>query len=123
MNHRPERVGEEIKRTLVELLTYETQDSRLAGVTVMHVDVTGDLRRATAYVLPAHEASQTQEILSGLGHAQGYLRRRLAERLQLRFVPEIRFAVDQESPRAERVEHLLDELEDSELADRTNNHN
>ncbi len=110
MSKRQERVSEQIHHAVSELLTFETQDPRLANLTLTRVEITGDLRRATVYILPGSTPEETKAALAGLHHAQSYLRRGLAEQLQLRFVPELDFALDEQTAQADRVEKLLDEL-------------
>jgi ribosome-binding factor A len=110
MGRRQERVAEQIHRTISDLLTYQTQDPRLAGVTVSGAEITGDLRRATVYILPKNSPAETTEALRGLEHAQGYLRHELAERLQLRFAPELSFAMDERHAQAEHWQQLIDQL-------------
>ena len=112
MSKRQERVSEQIHRAVSELLTFETQDPRLDNLTVTRAEVTGDLRRATVYILPGRTPEETRTALAGLHHAQNYLRRALAEQLQLRFVPELEFAIDERTAQANRVEKLLDDLKD-----------
>ena len=110
MTRRQERVSEQIHRAISELLTFQTQDPRLAGVTVTNVDITGDLRRATVYVQPRATQAETVELLEGLQHAHGYLRRQVAERLQLRFAPELRFAIDENTANESHIQELIDQL-------------
>ncbi len=112
MSRRQERVGEQIHRVLSELLTFETQDPRLANLTVTRAEITGDLRRATVYILPYGTAEETQAAFEALRHAQGYLRHALAERLQLRFAPELDFAIDEQTAQADHVQQLLDNLKE-----------
>ncbi len=112
MTRRQERVSEQIHRVLSELLTFEMQDPRLANITLRRAEITGDLRHATAYVLPHGSVAEMQQDLEALRHAQGFLRRQLAERLQLRFAPELSFEIDEQSAQEERVQKLLDELKE-----------
>ncbi len=114
MSRRQDRVGEQIHRVMSELLTFETQDPRLANLTVSRAEITGDLRHAIIYVLPHGRADDMAEAFAGLGHARDFLRRRLAERLQLQFAPEITFAWDEQNTREEHLQSLLDELSKKE---------
>jgi len=102
-------VGELIRHTLADLLERgEIHDPELAGivVTVTEVRPSPDLRSATVYVMPlggGHEA----EALEALTRAAPYLRRRVAARIELRFAPELRFALDTTFDEAGRIERLL----------------
>ncbi len=119
MSHRQERVSEQIHRTLSELITFESEDPRLAHVTISRVEVTGDLSRATIYILPNGNADDLQQAFEGLKHAQGYLRRQLARHLQLRLAPEIHFVLDEQAVRDEHLQQLLDDLEDQGSSSRS----
>ena len=102
-------MSEQIHRVISELLTFETQDPRLTNLTVTRADITADLRHATVFVLPHGSAEDTTETFAGLEHARNYLRHQLAQRLQLRFAPEITFALDEQVGKDERSKELLDE--------------
>ncbi len=112
MTKRQERVGVQVRRVLSELVAFELQDPRLANVTVSRVEMTGDLSRAKVYILPTGGPEEMKQVFQGLEHARGYLRHQVAERVQLRFAPEIVFALDQQGINAERVQKLLDELQE-----------
>jgi ribosome-binding factor A len=111
MSRRQDRVSEQIHRVLGELLVFHTQDPRLTNVTVTHVDVTSDLRRATIFVMPRETDAETKATLAALTHAHKFLRHGLAGRLQLRFAPELEFAVDEASAQSEHVMNLLDQVQ------------
>ncbi len=112
MTRRQERVSEQIHRVLSELLTFEMQDPQLANLTISRAEITGDLRHATAYVLPHGGEEEMKQDLAALRHAQGFLRRQLAERLQLRFAPDLSFEWDEQSAQEEHLQKLLDELKE-----------
>jgi ribosome-binding factor A len=103
------RVGELIRHTLADLLERgEIHDPELAGivVTVTEVRPSPDLRSAMVYVMPlggGHEA----ETLEALSRAAPYLRRRVAAAVDLRFAPQLRFALDTTFDSAARIERLL----------------
>ncbi len=106
---RTERIADEIKRLLGELLEREVRDPRVGFVTVMGVEVTSDLAYATVYVT-AGEGEDVGEVLAGLAAAAGFLRRRLGESLSLRHIPELRFHEDASIERGFRMDALLKRL-------------
>jgi ribosome-binding factor A len=110
--HRPERVGEQIYQELSMLLSREVSDPRLENVTVTRVQVSGDLRLAKVFVTRTGDAdAQPKETLSALAHAAGYLRHRLAESLDLRFTPELRFYLDRSIEMGERFLRALEQVQ------------
>ena len=103
------RVGEALRHALVEVLARgEMRDPALAGVqvTVTEVRVSPDLRAATAFVLP-FGGGDAQALARGLNHAAGYFRKALADSVDLRVAPTIRFEPDRAFGEADRVEMLL----------------
>ena len=103
------RVGEELRHALAWILERgEVRDPRLASavVTVTEVRVSPDLRQATAFIVPLggeHEAA----VLAALEHARGFLRRRVAETVQLRYVPQVTFRLDRSFDDADRMNRAL----------------
>jgi ribosome-binding factor A len=116
-NRRQRRVAELIHKELSVLLMLEARDPRLAGVTVTGVDVTPDLLLAHVYFTVLGDAEAESEALAGLNHASGYLRTELASRVQLRFVPELSFAIDKSAAYGRRIDQLLDQLKESIVSD------
>lgn len=110
MSIRQERVEEQIKELLSELFLRGVSDPRLAGVTVTNVEIDRELRHATIYV-NAFDDGREKEVMAGLRHANGYLRRALAPSLQLRIMPELNFRWDISQGHSMRINALLDELE------------
>lgn len=106
---RIERVNEQLKRELSQIVTVEVQDPRVGPLTVTRVSAAPDLTFARVFVqLPADEAEQ-RETLAGLRAATSFIRTTLGQRLRMRRVPELRFEPDRNLEHALRIEKLLDE--------------
>lgn len=103
---RTERVGDEIKRVLGELIEKEVRDPRVGFVTVMDVDVARDFSIAKVYVTVG-EHEDTDDVLAGLKAASGFLRRRVGELVRLRVTPELLFAYDSSVDRGFEMDALL----------------
>src|SRR5215468_9557470 len=91
------RVGEALRHALAEILARgELRDPALAGaqVTVTEVRISPDLRAATAFVLPFGAGSDAEALARALNHAASYFRRALADAVELRVAPTIRFEAD-----------------------------
>jgi ribosome-binding factor A len=112
-SRRQERISELLQEELGLLISAELNDPKLvdAMVTVTMVRVSPDLRSARVYVEHVLPGGQSREVLVALRHAKGYLRRALAEHLDLRYVPELSFHIDEAGIRARRIEELLDGIE------------
>jgi ribosome-binding factor A len=110
------RVGEAIRHALADLLERGVlRDPRLAGVsvTVSEVRSSPDLRNATAFVAPLG-GGDSDAVVAALSRATPFLRRQIARRVRLRYVPDLRFVADPTFDRASRIEALLAEDEKGE---------
>jgi ribosome-binding factor A len=103
------RVGEELRHVLAQLLRPgELRDPALreANITVTEVRVSPDLRVATAFVMPFAGAN-ANEIMAGLKRSAIFLKGRVAQKVELRQVPNIVFALDDAFDNAARIAALL----------------
>ena len=107
---RPQRVAEAIRQAVAEFLTAEARDPRIGFVTVTHVKVTPDLKRAVVAVMVHGDEEEKKQCLYGLAQAEGAIRRTIGARLTLKFVPEVAFELDQDLERAARINRLLAQL-------------
>lgn len=90
------------------MLMGEVKDPRVSGmVTVTHAEVTPDLLHARIFVSVMGDEGERQEVMAVLAKAQGFVRRTLAGRLDLRRVPEIHFALDHSLDDRAHIEELL----------------
>ncbi len=103
------RVGEELRHAFAEIFVRgDLHDPVLrdASITVTEVEVSPDLRNATAYVLPFGDINP-QEMLEGLARATPYLRHEASQRVRLKYTPNLIFALDETLDEAGRIEALL----------------
>jgi ribosome-binding factor A len=109
---RQERIAEVLQEELSLLVAAELEDPDLADamVNVTRVEVSADLRNARVFVEHDQPARFSRRVLERLHHAEGYLRRQLAESLNLRYVPQLTFTVDDTAVRGRRVDEILDHL-------------
>lgn len=110
-SHRHERVGEEIAHEINAMLAGELKDPRLEGMVVAsEVRVQPDMKHARVFINVQGTNKEQLDAIKALEHASGYIRRELVERLQLRRVPELHFALDLSQEHVERIERLLKEM-------------
>jgi ribosome-binding factor A len=108
---RQARVAERVREEVASMLVTEVRDPRLAGVVVVRVQMTPDLREAVLYVrLLSDEAGRRVEAVKALSHAARRFRREVAERVGLRFSPTLEFRYDEGVDTSARVEELLAEI-------------
>ena len=108
---RVDRIEEQLRIELSEILERQVQDPRVRLVTVTHVKVSPDLRHARVYVSSLGGQDERKKILQGLKSAASYARRSLGQRLHhLRRIPELTFDYDDTLEKEMRIEQLLDQI-------------
>jgi ribosome-binding factor A len=107
--HRADRVADQIRMEVADILMRKIKDPRVQSVTVTDVKLTSDLRIARVFVTTMGMGEE-RNVFAGLAQANGFVRGELGRRLSLRYLPEIVFAKDVSGPRGDRVLKLLDEL-------------
>jgi ribosome-binding factor A len=108
---RAQRTAEQIQQILSELLLRELRDPRLQGVTITKVSVDRELQHANIYVNALGEEDRQNEVLAGLDRANSFLRREVAQRVQLRTAPHLHFHWDPSLAYAEEVDEILNHLD------------
>ena len=107
---RADRVADQIRMEVADILMRKIKDPRVRSVTVTGVELTNDLRIARVFVTALGTDAETKDVFAGLAKASGFVRSELGRRLALRYLPEVQFVKDISGPRADRVLQLLDEL-------------
>jgi ribosome-binding factor A len=107
---RVQRIGDRIREELSEMLVRDLSDPRLAGASITDVKVDRELAYADIFVSAVEGSSRAQEIVGGLEHASGYIRRELSQRVELRVFPRLRFHWDPTPERAESIDRLIHSL-------------
>lgn len=111
---RVRKMQEFIKQEIGQMLLRDLKDTRLGFVTVTEVAVTGDLREATVYVSLFGSDEEKEKSLAALKNATGFIRTELGKRLQVRYTPEITFAVDRSIDYGDHIERVLKSIKDKE---------
>ena len=107
---RLQRINERIHHELSELMIQAVNDPRLARVSITGVKVDRELAFADVYISASDGSQRSREILDALNHARGFLRNELANRVDLRIFPRLRFHWDPTPERADHIEHLLEQI-------------
>ncbi len=112
--HRPDRIGDQLRMELSDLLAREVHDPGIGFVTLTRVEVTPDLQHARVYYTSLGQDAARRQTDRALHRAAPFLRRQVAHRLRLRRVPEIDFTFDEGIEAQDRVEQLLREIREQE---------
>lgn len=115
---RSDRVAEQIRRELADLLRFHVKDRRLAGkltlVTVTDVEVTPDYAHAKVFYTSLADADANVIIADGLKRLASFLRRELGRRISIHKIPELHFTYDASVERGTYLSHLIDEAVESD---------
>lgn len=105
------RINMEVQRELSEIIRLEIKDPRIHPMTtVVSAQVTPDLKYCKAYISILGDEEAGKATIEGLKSAEGYIRRELARRVNLRNTPEIKFILDQSIEYGVSMSKLIDEV-------------
>lgn len=105
------RINMEVQRELSEIIRGGIKDPRIHPMTsVIAVEVTPDLKYCKAYISVLGNEDAGKATIEGLKSAEGYIRRELARRVNLRNTPEIKFILDQSIEYGVNMSKLIDEV-------------
>jgi len=115
---RSDRVSEQIRRELADLLRFHLKDPRIAAkltlVTVTDVEVTADYAHAKVFYTSMAGKEANAVIDEGLKRSAGFLRRELGRRIRLHQIPELHFVYDASIENGARLSQLIDEAVESD---------
>jgi ribosome-binding factor A len=110
MSRRTDQVNHLLRQEISELLQRDVRDPRVGGiVSVTHVDVSPDLRRASAFVSVLGTEEERAGTMAALSSARPFIRRELGRRLKLRTIPDIEFLDDRTMEDAQRLTDMMRE--------------
>ncbi len=109
-NNRLNRINEELKREISNIINYEVTNSNVTGiVSVTSVKITPDLRYAKVYVSILN-SKNVKQTLAGLKSSSGFIRSRIAEKVNLRVTPELIFELDDSMQYGQKIDAILKEV-------------
>jgi ribosome-binding factor A len=115
LGRRIDRIEEQLRIELSEIIERELHDPRIGLTTVTAVKVSPDLRHARVFVTVLGEADERTKSLEGLRSAASFVRRSLSQRLHhMRRIPELSFDYDEAVEKGLRIEALLDQIKHEE---------
>ena len=105
------RINIEVQRELSEIIRSGIKDPRIHPMTsVVSADVTPDLKYCKVYISVLGDENAQKSTMEGLKSAEGFVRRELARRVNLRNTPELKFILDQSIEYGVNMSHLIDEV-------------
>lgn len=109
MSHRSLRMAEAIREVVAKAILFEVADPRVRAVTVLRVEVSGDLRHATVFASVMGSESERRQAFKGLTSATGFLQSLVAARLQTRFTPVLTFKLDDSARKSVELTRLIEQ--------------
>ena len=114
--HRPDRVGEQIREELSEILSRgQVHDPGIGFITLTRVQVTGDLQLARVFYTTLGDEKARKDTAQALQRATGFFRRQIGARIRhLRRVPELEFRFDESIENQDRIERILRDIHEED---------
>ncbi len=106
---RKDRVAEQIRRELADLLRTELKDPRVGMISITDVEVTADYAHAKVFFSTLAGSEHLEEVMTGLQKASGFLRRELGKRISVHMTPQLHFVFDQSLERGADLSKLIQE--------------
>ncbi len=116
---RADRVSDLLKKEISELLLREVKDPHIGFITITDVEVSKDLQVAKVYYTILGDKKQLRESAQALNRVPRFIKRQLGKRLRMRYIPDIIFKYDHSLEYGDKIDHILNHLENSEKTDNT----
>jgi ribosome-binding factor A len=111
------KAAEAIRETVSTVVLFELRDPRIKNVTVLSAEVSADLRSAKIFVTIMGDAKAQSLAMHGLDSARGFIQSKIADRLQTKNTPIIRFVLDPSVKKSIEVSRALQEAGQRDAAD------
>jgi len=113
MTRRLDRIEDLVRAELAAIVRTGVRDPRVGMASIVRVDITGDLRHARVLTSVLGSESEREGTIDALQHARGFIRSQLAHRLRrLRVTPELTFVLDRGAEHSQKINELLETLND-----------
>lgn len=110
-NNRLSRINDEILKELSQIIRGELKDPRIGAMTsVIRVETTQDLKYCKVFVSVLGDEKEKESVMKGLKNAAGFIRRLIAQRINLRYTPEMIFKLDESAEYAIRMDQLINQI-------------
>lgn len=108
------RVAEQMKKEIAAIIEHQVKDPRIGFITITNVELSNDLRHAKIFFSSLGNEEQQKKSLEGLENAKGFIRKEVAQRIQLRYAPEILFRIDNSIEHGVKISQILSKIKSDE---------
>lgn len=117
---RHDRIAEAIKKEVSLIIHDEIKDPRLGFVTITSVELADDYRFAKIFYSVLGKEEDYEKTKAALDSSLGFIRKLVAQRIRLRFAPELLFKEDRSSEYSVRIEEILNEIKERDEPNENN---
>ena len=109
-SHKMDRVNEELKREVSNIINYKLKNSKVTGmISITKVKTTPDLRYARVWI-SALNCKNKKDTLTGLKQSSGFIRSEIAKNINMRITPELVFEFDETMEYGEKIDNILKDI-------------
>ena len=109
-NIRAERVGEQMKQEIMDIVNNKVKDPRVGFLTITDVELTNDLSQAKVYLTVLGNDKEVDNTFKALHKATWFIKSELGSRMRLRIIPELPFEYDESIEYGNKIERMIQEL-------------
>ena len=113
MSIKTQRIASNMIREISYILQTEIKDNDIKFVTITDVHLTTDLSFAKVYFTVLNQ-DKIETTLEALNNAKGFIRKELAERIEIRHVPELNFVYDESIEYGKKIENIIEKIHDED---------
>ena len=107
---RAERVGEQMKKELMDIINNKVKDPRVGFITITDVVLTNDLSQANVFLTVLGNDKEVENTFKALDKAKGFIKSELGSRMRLRIMPELMYEYDQSIEYGNKIERMIQDL-------------
>lgn len=109
-NMRAERVGEQMKQEIMDIVNNKVKDPRVGFLTITDVELTNDLSHAKVYLTVLGSKKEVDNTFKVLEKAKGFIKSELGSRMRLRIIPDLTFEYDESIEYGNKIERMIQDL-------------
>lgn len=109
-NMRAERVGEQTKKEIMDIVNNKVKDPRVGFITITDVELTNDLSQGKVYLTVLGNQKEVDNTFKALDKAKGFIKSELGSRMRLRIIPELSFEYDESIEYGNKIERMIQDL-------------
>ncbi|MDU9889011.1 30S ribosome-binding factor RbfA [Staphylococcus aureus] len=107
---RAERVGEQMKKELMDIINNKVKDPRVGFITITDVVLTNDLSQAKVFLTVLGNDKEVENTFKALDKVKGFIKSELGSRMRLRIMPELMYEYDQSIEYGNKIERMIQDL-------------